>query len=79
MYYRKFCYAMILVGLFLVVIPAQAYPLANWSPPENLSDWQESVAESRLVLGNDGTQAAFWIRWNGAGTQWSTYAARPRA
>jgi hypothetical protein len=46
--------------------PAQANPLADWSPSEtNLSGWQPlHLKEERLLVGQDGALAAFWIGYD---------------
>jgi hypothetical protein len=46
----------------------------EWSPPFNLSEWQNGVYRYRLALGGDGTQAAFWQILELPSLQWSLEA-----
>lgn len=48
--------------MFLVLTAAQGASTANWSTPENLSDWHLYVDEPWLLRGDDGTQVVFWMR-----------------
>jgi len=51
---------LVIFAVLIIFTSVFASSTADWSSPENLSDWQLRVTRSWLVLGADGTQAAFW-------------------
>jgi hypothetical protein len=76
---RKSIRILVLIGsLFgLVVISVgdiQAIPMLTWSSPTALSGWQPEIDDSRLELGADGTQAAFWISGSPNLSPWAIWA-----
>lgn len=60
MKFKRISRILIILGMFLVLTPALGASTANWSTPENLSDWQISANEPWLLRGDDGTQVVFW-------------------
>ena len=52
---------LMLAALLVTTRPALTTSGADWSPPVNLSGWQEFPQVHQLALGVDGTQAAFWL------------------
>jgi hypothetical protein len=52
--------------------PAMTAPEEEWQPPVVLSDWQASVIDWRLEVGEDGTLAAFWLAHSTG--QWALWA-----
>jgi hypothetical protein len=72
---KRLCSLTTAVVLLVMTAPALATSNSGWTEPINLSDWQDSIDLAlRLELGADGTQAAFWARWNAAYTQQSLWA-----
>ena len=63
-----------ILGMFFVLTPALGASTANWTTPENLSDWKLSVSDPWLLLGNDGTQVVFWMQLDTAHKQESLWA-----
>jgi hypothetical protein len=38
--------------------------ISAWTEPENLSGWQDGLSPPWLLVGEDGTQAIFWIHYD---------------
>jgi len=53
----------VLFAILIVFTPVFATSSADWSSPENLSDWQVYLGSTTWVLvGKDGTQGVFWMQ-----------------
>lgn len=62
-----------LLALLAASTPAMTASGDIWSPPSNLSGWVDWVTETRLDLGPDGTQVAWWVAQD-ITTKWSLWA-----
>ena len=71
---KKLWRVVIILSMLEAALPVLAKPLANWEMPENLSDWQSTIYETRLEIAHDGTLGAFWVAENSAGGKYGLFA-----
>ena len=74
MKFKRISRVLLILGMFLVLTPALGASTANWSTPENLSDWHLSMDEPWLLRGDDGTQVVFWMQLDSLLKQESLWA-----
>jgi hypothetical protein len=71
---KKLWSVVIILSMLGAALPVLTKALANWETPENLSDWQSTIYETRLEIAPDGTMGAFWVAENSAGGKYGLFA-----
>ena len=71
---KKLWSVVIILSMLGAALTVLAKPLANWETPENLSDWQSTIYETRLEIAPDGTLGAFWVAEKNAGGKYGLFA-----